>query len=56
MSVIILGLLKETEKDPFGVCQTGMGSNAIFFDGCLCRIHKKYSGIKDPLLHDPDFR
>ena len=38
-------LLKESGKDPFSVCQTGVGSNAIFCDGCLCRIHKKYSGI-----------
>ena len=45
MSGINLDLLKESEKDPFGVCQTGIGSSAIFCDGCLCRIHKKYSGI-----------
>ena len=37
--------MKESRKDPFGVCQTGVGSSAIFCDGCLCRIHKKYSGI-----------
>ena len=40
VSGIILDLLKESGKDPFGV-----DSNAIFCDGCLCRIHKKYSGI-----------
>ena len=40
-----LDLLKESGKDPFSVCQTGVGSNAIFWYGCLCRIHKKYSGI-----------
>ena len=42
---INLDLLKESGKDLFGVCQTGVGSNAIFCEGCLCRIHKKYSGI-----------
>ena len=45
MSGINLNLLKESGKDPFGVCQTGVGSNVIFCEGCLCRIHKKYSGI-----------
>ena len=40
-----LDLLKESGKDHFNVCQTGVGSNAIFCDECLCRIHKKYSGI-----------
>ena len=41
---INLDLLKESGKDPFSVCQTEVASNAIFCDGCLCRIHKKYSG------------
>ena len=45
MSGINLGLLKESGKDPCGVCQTGVGSNVIFCDGCLCRIQKKYSDI-----------
>ena len=45
MSGINLDLLKESGKDLFGVCQTGVGINAIFCDGCLCRIHKEYSGI-----------
>ena len=45
MSGINLDLLKESGKDPFGVCQTGVNSNAIFYDRCLCRIHKNYSGI-----------
>ena len=45
VSGINLDLLKEYGKDPFSVCQTGVGSNAILFDGYMCRIHKKYSGI-----------
>ena len=45
VSGINLDLLKGSGKDLFGVCQTGEGGNAIFCDRCLCRIHKKYSGI-----------
>ena len=45
MSDINLDLLKESGKDPFGVCQKGVCSNAIFCDGCLCQIHKKYSSV-----------
>ena len=51
-----LDLLKKSGKDPCGVCQKGVGSNAIFCGGCLCWIHKKCSGIKGPLRPDPDFR
>ena len=51
-----LDLLKKPGKDPYGVCQKGVGSNAIFCGGCLCWIHKKCSGIKGPLRPDPDFR
>ena len=39
-----------------GVCQTGVGSNAVFCGGCLCWKHGKCSGIKGPLRLDPDFR
>ena len=38
-----LGLLKKSGKDPCGVCQKGVGSNAIFCGGCFCLIHKKCS-------------
>ena len=51
-----LDLLKKSGKDPCGVCQKGVSSNAIFCGGCLCWIHKKCSGIKGPLGPDPDFR
>ena len=51
-----LDLLKKSGKDPCGVCQTGVGRNAIFCGGCLSWIHKKCSGIKGPLSPDPDFR
>ena len=51
-----LDLLKKTGKDPCGVCQKGVGSNAIFCGDCLCWIHNKCSSIKGPLHPDPDFR
>ena len=56
VSGLNLDLLKKSGKDPCGVCQKGVGSNAIFCGGCLCWIHKKCSGIKGPLRPDPDFR
>ena len=31
-----LDLVKKSGKDPCGVSQTGVGSNAIFCGGCLC--------------------
>ena len=31
-------LLKNSGKNPCCVCQTGVGSNAIFCGGCLCWI------------------
>ena len=51
-----LDLLKKSGKDPCGVCQKGVGSNANFCCCCLCWIDKKCSGIKGPLRPDPDFR
>ena len=50
-----LDLLMRSGKDPCGVCQKGVGSNAIFCGGCMCWIHKKCSGIKGPLCPNPDF-
>ena len=38
-----------------GVCQTGVGRNAVFCGGCLSWIHKKCSGIKGSLRRDHDF-
>ena len=49
MSGFNFDLLKESGKDPFGVCQTGVGSNANFCDRRLWLIHKKYSGIQNLL-------
>ena len=46
---------KQSGKNPCGVCQTGVGINAVFCGGCLFLIHKKYSGIKGSLHRDTDF-
>ena len=49
-----LDLLMRSGKVTFGVCQKGVGSNAILSCGdCLRWIHKKCSDIKGPY---PDFR
>ena len=49
-----MDLLKRSGKVPCGVCQKGVGSNAILScGGCLRWIHKKCSYIKGPY---PDFR
>ena len=50
-----LNLLKKTGKNSCGVCQTGVGRNAVFCGGCLSWIHKKCNGIKGSLRRDPDF-
>ena len=55
VSGLDLDLLKKFGKDPCGVCQKGVGSNAISRGGCLCWIHNKYNGIKGPLHPNPDF-
>ena len=56
VSGLDLNLSKKSGKDPCGVCQKGVGSNAISCGGCLCWIHKKCNCIKGPLRPDPDFR
>ena len=49
-----LDLLKRSVKVPCGVCQKGVGSNAILSCGGFLRwIHKTCSDIKGPY---PDFR
>ena len=56
VSGLDLDLLKKFGKDPCGVCQKGLGSNAISCGGCFCWIHKKCNGIKGPLRPNPDIR
>ena len=50
VSGLDLDLLKKSGKDPCGVCQKGVGSNAIACGGCLFLIHKKCNGINGPLV------
>ena len=49
VSGLDLDLLKKSGKDPCGVCQKGVGSDAISCGGCLFLINKKCNGIKGPL-------
>ena len=49
VSVLEMDLLKKTGKYPCGICQKGVGSNAISCGGCLFLIHKKCNDIKGPL-------
>ena len=56
VSGVNLNLLKKSGKDPCGVCQTEVCSNAFFCGGCLCWKHKKCSSIKGPLRPDHNVR
>ena len=51
------GLCPQSEpgNNPCGVCQTGVGRNAVFRAGCLSWVHKKCNGIKGSLRRDPDY-
>ena len=51
-----LDVLKKSEKYPCGVCQAGVGRNAIQCGGCRQWVHKKCSGIKSLLTSDLNFR
>ena len=49
-------VLKKSGKYPFGVCQTGVDKNAIYFSDCRQWGHKKCSGIKSFLASNLDFK
>ena len=51
-----LDVLRKSGKYPCGVCQAGVGRNAIQCGGCRQWVHKKCSGIKGSLTSDLDFR
>ena len=51
-----LDLLKESGKGPFSVCQTDIGSNAIFCDGCCAGYTRNTVAFRTSLFNDPDFR
>ena len=44
-----LDVLKKSGKYPCGVCQTGVGKNAIYCGGCRQWVQKNCSGIKSSL-------
>ena len=49
--------VKKIRRPPPFIFYSGDGSsNAIFCGGCKRWVHKKCSGIKGPLRHDPEFR
>ena len=51
-----LDVLRKSGKYPCGVCQAGVGRNAIQCGGCRQWVHKKCSGIKNSLTSDLNFR
>ena len=51
-----LDALRKSGKYLCGVCQAGVGRKAIQCGGCRQWVHKKCSGIKDPLTSDLHFR
>ena len=49
-------MLRKSGRYPCGVCQAGVGRNAIQCGDCRQWVHKKCSGIKGPLTSDLNFR
>ena len=41
-----LYVLKKSGKHSWGVCQTGVGRNAIYCGSCRQWVHKKCNGMK----------
>ena len=56
VSVSNLDMLRKSGKYPCGVCQAGVGRNAIQCGSCRQWVHKKCSGLKGPLTSDLNFR
>ena len=56
VSGLNLDVLRKSGKYPCGVCQTGVGRNAIQGGGCRQWSRKKCSGIKGPLISDLNFQ
>ena len=48
--------LQTSGKYSCAVCRKGVGSNSIFWSGCLPCVHKKCSDIPGRLVEDPDIR
>ena len=56
VSGLNLDVLRKFSKYPCGVCQAGVGKNAIQCGGCRRWVHQKCSGIKGSLTSDLNFR
>ena len=56
VSGLDLDLLKKFGKDPCGVCQKGVGSNAISYGGCLVLNTQEMQLHQGPMRPNPDFR
>ena len=56
VSGINLDLLKESGKDPFGVCQTGVCSNAFSMTDVCVGYTRNTVAFRTSFLHDHDFR
>ena len=50
-----LDLLQSSGEYPCAVCQTGVGNNSIYCNGCKLWVHKKCSGPQQ-LTPNPDYR
>ena len=51
----VAGVTPLPSKYPCGVCKEGVGTNSILCTHCELWIHKRCSGIKGKLKHDPDY-
>ena len=50
-----LDLLRDSGGFPCAVCRTGVGVNSIQCSQCKLWVHKKCSGIRGKLMHDPGY-
>ena len=50
-----LDLLRDSGEFPFAVCRNGVGVNSVQCSQCMLWVHKKCSGIRGKLIHDPGY-
>ena len=51
-----LNMLRDSGRNPCGVCRKGVGRNSILCGGCNLWIHKRCSGIKGRLVEIPSYK
>ena len=56
VSGVNLHTLKESGKYLCSVCRKGVGSNSIYYTGCLHWVHKKCNDVIGRLKANPDYR